>query len=80
MIYSLHASTDIEQDVTDEESLDREQLLEEMRRHSRMATATQPINKAYPKSPVATETSDDFTQPHNERYVIRLFKVVISLL
>ena len=43
--FSLHASTDGE-DLDEEEVLDRQEIMEEMRRHSRLATATQPINQS----------------------------------
>jgi len=45
----LHASTDVEDELNEEEDLNREEILEEMRRHSRLATATQPINIASTK-------------------------------
>ena len=36
-------------ELNEEEDLNREEILEEMRRHSRLATATQPINIASTK-------------------------------
>lgn len=80
---SLHASTDIEaEELDEEETQEREELLEEMRRHSRLATATQPINAAYPKSPVPTDSIKDDgqqTEPGHEQWVASIVYIVVFL-
>ena len=69
-VCSLHTSSDVAQDLTDEdESLEREQLLDEMRKHSRMATATQPINAPSIKSPEVLDTSKEDELLMSEEYV-----------
>lgn len=42
----MHLSAEAEEELDEEEHRNREEILEEMRRHSRLATATLPVNLA----------------------------------